>query len=109
MAVRTVVMSWEELASELPKDAPDIDRLMAAVFYRFEVEGKDVTDMSIIAGDFFRQARWPRPSNLPATANHCDDRGWLSSAGMDGRTKLWRITRKGYDYIRTHLMGVEEG
>jgi hypothetical protein len=109
MSVQFAVLSWEEMASDMPRSAPDTDRMLAAVYYRFEVEGVEVTDMSVIGGEYFQRARWPKPTNLPATANYCAGKGWLTKAGMDGRSKLWRITRKGYEYIRAHLIGGQEG
>jgi len=95
--------TWEEFASGLPRDASDTERLMVAMCYRFEVENVAMTDMSIIANDYFRRARWVRPSNLAATANHCASKGWLSEAGQSEGHKLWRITRKGYDSITPRI------
>lgn len=97
------VVTWEEYASNLPRNASDTERLMAAVCYRFENEQIDVTDVSAIANDYFRRARWPRPSNLSATANHCASKGWLSEAGQADRRKLWRVTRKGYNSIKSDV------
>ncbi len=91
--------SWEEFASCLPRTAHDTVRLMAAVFYRFEREEQDTTDTVVIADEYFRRARWPRPSNLTATANHCAGKGWLAEAGQTDRKKIWRLTRKGHDFI----------
>ena len=107
MSAQFAVLTWEEVASDMPRTAPDTDRLMAAVLYRFEVESVDVTDMAVIANDYFRRARWPKPANLPATANYCAGKGWLSKAGTEGRTKLWRITRKGRDYIKIRMTSGE--
>lgn len=103
MSAQFAVSTWEEVASDLPRIAPDTDRLMAAVNYRFEVEGVEVTDMAVINNEYFQRARWPRPVNLPATANYCAGKGWLSKAGTEGRTKLWRITRKGHEYIKIRM------
>ena len=89
--------TWEEVASGIPQSATDTERLMVAVRYRFEHDQVDTTDMIVIAGEYFRRARWPRPTNLAATANHCASKGWLSEAGRTEGRKLWRITRKGYD------------
>lgn len=91
--------TWEEIASTLPRSATDTDRLMSAVYYRFQDEGVDTTDLNTITDEHFRRARWSQPSNLAATANHCASKGWLSEAGRDNGRKLWRITKKGYDYI----------
>jgi hypothetical protein len=96
-------MSWEEFASSLKRDTTDTERLMAAVIYRQAYEGLASTTVSVIATDYFRRARWPRPTNLSATANHCASKGWLSEAGADDRKKYWCITRKGYNWIRTRL------
>jgi hypothetical protein len=76
---------------------------MAVVLYRFEHEGTDATDVSVIITEYFRRARWPRPTNLSATANHCGGKGWLSEVGQVEGRKLWRITRKGYDSIKTRI------
>lgn len=103
----SAVLTWEEVASDLPRTAPDTDRLMAAVYYRFEVEAVEVTDVTVIANDYFQRARWPRPVNLPATANYCAGKGWLSKAGTEGRAKRWRITRKGYEYIKGRMTSEE--
>jgi hypothetical protein len=89
--------TWEEVASSVPQSATDTERLMVAVRYRFENDQTDVTDMTVIVNDYFRRARWPRPTNLAATANHCASKGWLSEAGHAEGRKLWRITRKGYE------------
>ncbi len=94
-------ITWEEIASNLPQSATDTERLALAVYYRFDSEQVDVTDVSVIADDYFRRARWTHPSNLPATANHCASKGWLSEAGKSDGKKLWRITRKGHDYIKS--------
>lgn len=96
-------LSWEEFAPTLPRSCRDTERLMAAVMYRFEHEGTDATDVSVIVTDYFRRARWPRPTNLSATANHCASKGWLSEAGQTDGRKLWRITRKGYDSIKPRM------
>jgi hypothetical protein len=98
--------SWEEMASALPRDATDTHRLMVAVYFRFQHEQTDTTDMSAIANDYFRRARWPRPINQSATANHCASKGWLSEVGKADGRKLWRITRKGYKYIQLQLSPV---
>ena len=94
---------WEEFAATLPRNAPDTERLMAAVLFRFEQEEADVTDVAVIVNDYFRRARWPRPTNLSATANHCASKGWLSEAGQADGRKLWRITRKGHHAIRARM------
>jgi len=96
-------LSWEEFASNLPRNATDTERLMAAVLFRFEQEGADATDVAVIVNDYFRRARWLRPTNLSATANHCASKGWLSEAGQADGRKLWRITRKGYDSIKSRI------
>src|SRR5271169_4680396 len=101
MSAHFVVSTWEELASDMPRTTPDTDRLMAAVCYRFEVEGGEVTDVSVIANDYFQRARWPHPINLPATTNYCAGKGWLTTAKKENRLKLWRITQKGYNYIKS--------
>ncbi len=93
------LQTWEEFASSLPRNARDTERLMAAMYFRFEKENEDTTDAVVIADDYFRRARWPHPSNLAATANHCAGKGWISQVGQSDRRKLWRITRKGYNYI----------
>src|SRR5689334_16558837 len=82
--------SWEEFASQLPHDLSDTERLMAAVFFRADHESIESTDMTVIATDYFRRARWSRPSNLAATANHCASKGWLSEVGQNNNRKLWR-------------------
>ena len=104
MSTQFAVSMWEEVASELPRNAPDTDRLMAAVYYRFEVEGVEVTDIGVISNEYFQRARWPHPINLPATANYCASKGWLSKAGRENRVKLWRITQKGYNYIKSQII-----
>ena len=92
--------TWEEFASNLPRNASDTERLMTAICYRFEAEKVDQTDMSVITKDYFRRARWPRPVNLAATANHCASKGWLSETGRSKNRKFWRITRRGFDSIK---------
>lgn len=91
--------TWEEVASNLHRRAKDIERLMTAMYYRFQYEKVDATDVTAIADEYFRRARWPRPTNLAATANHCASKGWLSEAGKDARRKIWRITQRGYDHV----------
>lgn len=93
------VQAWEEFASCLTRDAGDTDRLMTAIFFRFEKEAIDATDAVIIANDYFRRARWTRPVNLAATANYCAGKGWIAEIGQADGRKLWRITRKGHDFI----------
>ncbi len=100
--------TWEDVASSLPRDAADMDRLMAAIYYRFQHEQADVSDVGTLNNEYFRRARWPRPTNLAATANHCASRGWLSEAGQADGRKLWRITRKGHSHIEPLLSEVEE-
>jgi hypothetical protein len=96
-------LTWEEVASNVPQNATDTERLMVAVRYRFENDQADTTDMTVIVNDYFRRARWPRPTNLAATANHCASKGWLSEAGRAEGRKLWRITRKGYDATKLQV------
>ena len=96
-------ISWEEFASSLPHSASDTERLMAAVTYRFEHEGTETTDISVVANEYFRRARWPRPSKSSATANHCAGKGWLSESGKSEGHKLWRVTRKGYKSLKTRM------
>ena len=96
---KTFAISWEEVASTLARKAPDLDRLMLAIYYRFQHEQAEVSDVTTIVDDYFRRARWVRPTNLAATANHCASKGWLTEAGKNEGRKLWRITRKGYDHI----------
>jgi len=95
---------WEEYASSLPNKTTDTERLMAAVCFRFEVENMDTTDVTVVANDYFRRARWPRPVNLSATANHCASRGWLTEVNRAKNHKTWRITRKGYETIRNRFV-----
>ncbi len=96
-------LSWEEYASRLSRKASDTERLVAAICYRFENEQVDATAVSVIADDYFRRARWTRPSNLSATANHCASKGWLAEVGRQEGRKMWRITRKGYNTIKERL------
>jgi hypothetical protein len=97
------MIAWEEFASNLPRTATDTERLMAAVCYRFEIENVDATEMSVIANNYFRRARWPRPVNLAATANYCAGKGWLSEVGKTDKCKFWCITRKGHDSIMSRI------
>lgn len=99
-------VTWEEFASTLPKNASDTERLMVAACYRFEVENIPEVEMSAIANDYFRRARWPRPVNLAATANHCASKGWLSETGRSKNRKFWRITRRGYESIKTKFQQI---
>lgn len=96
-------IAWEEYASSLAHNATDTERLMVAICFRFEVENVDTTRVSIVANDYFRRARWPRPVNLSATANHCAGKGWLTEVSKTKNRKNWRITRKGYDSIRNKI------
>jgi TIR domain len=66
-------------------------------------ENTDASDVAVLADEYFRRARWPRPSNLAATANHCASKGWLSEVERSEGRKTWRITRKGYDQIQSVL------
>jgi hypothetical protein len=95
--------TWEEYASSLSNNATDTERLVLAVSYRFEIENTETTDMTVIANDYFQRARWIKPINISATANHCARKGWLSVAGRADRRKIWRITRKGYTSIKARL------
>ena len=95
--------TWEEVASTLDRKAPDMDCLMMAIYYRFQHEKADVSDVTTIVDDYFRRARWPRPTNLAATANHCASKGWLTEAGKTEGRKMWRITRKGHDHVEELL------
>jgi hypothetical protein len=95
--------TWEEYASFLSNNASDTERIALAVSYRFEVEQSETTDMTVIANDYFRRARWIRPINISSTANHLARKGWLSLVGRSNRRKLWRITRKGYTSIMARI------
>ncbi len=75
-------ITWEEYASSLTRNATDTERLMLAVCYRFEVENMDISDVRIVANDYFRRARWSRPVNLSATANYCASKGWLTETSV---------------------------
>jgi hypothetical protein len=101
--VKFGTVSWEEIASAFPHQAQDMERLMLAVYSRFQYEKADVSDVTTIVADYFRRARWPRPTNLAATANHCASKGWLSEVGRTERRKMWRITHKGYDHVESIL------
>jgi len=103
MAINFNTVSWEEFASSLPRTASDTDRLMAAFVYRLEHEGVDTAEIAIIADDYFRRARWPRPTNLFATANYCAGKGWLSEDSKTNGRKTWRVTRKGYESLQTRV------
>lgn len=63
-------ITWEEVASTLPRNAPDTERLMLAAYYRVQYEGADSSDVTTIVNQHFRRARWRKPTNLAATANH---------------------------------------
>ena len=103
MAVDFNSISWEEYASSLPRSASDTERLMAAFIFRLEHEGVDTSEVANIADNYFRRARWPRPSNLFATANHCAAKGWLSEDSKIKGRKTWRVTRKGYDSLKKSI------
>lgn len=103
VSVLDLTVTWEEVASQLPRNASDTNRLMAAIYYRFEHEEADQSDVITIENEYFLRARWPHPTNLAATANHCASKGWLSASAQSGGRKLWRITRKGYEHISTQL------
>lgn len=105
MTIDEIPTTWEEVASELPRSATDTQRLMLAVLYRFQTEGAETVDITAIQKDLFFRARWPRPSNLAATANYCASQGWLSSTGTKDGRKHWRITRKGHSYITRQVNG----
>jgi hypothetical protein len=101
--VKFDAVSWEEMASAFPRKAKDIERLMVAMYYRFQHGKVDTSDVSVIADEYFRRAQWHRPINLAATANHCASKGWLTESGKSERRKLWRITRKGFSHIKEAL------
>src|SRR5215216_1009607 len=103
MGVSFNTVSWEEFASSLPRTASDTDRLMAAFVYRLEHEGVDAAEVAIIADDYFRRARWPRPTNLYATANYLAGKGCLSEDSKVNGRKTWRVTRKGYESLQTRI------
>lgn len=95
--------TWEEYAASLPRNAPDTDRLMAAIYYRFEEENSETTEIKAVTSNYFRRARWSRPINLSATANYCAGKGWLSEVGRSNSQKLWKITKSGYQAIKAKL------
>ena len=95
--------TWEEFAASLPKNTSDTEKLMAAICYHFEIENNDTAEISTITNTYFRRARWPQPVNLSATANYCASKGWLSEAGKEKSRKLWKITKRGYDNIKTRI------
>ncbi len=95
--------TWEECAASLPKNAHDTDRLMTAIYYRFEEEKSETVDIKAITSNYFRRARWSRPVNLSATANYCAGKGWLSEVGRSNSQKLWKITKSGYQAIKVKL------
>lgn len=96
-------ITWEEFAASMPKTANDTDKLMAAVCYHFEVQQSDTAEIKTITSEYFRRARWSRPVNLSATANYCASKGWLSEVGKSNSQKLWRITKSGYEAIKTKI------
>ena len=96
-------VSWEEYASSLPRTASDTERLMTAFAFRLEHEGIDTAEVAIIADNYFRRARWPRATNLFATANYCAAKGWLSEDSKVNGRKTWRVTRKGYESLRARI------
>jgi hypothetical protein len=104
MVINFKEITWEEYASALPRTATDTERLMAAFAFRLEHEGVDTAEVSLISDNYFRRARWPRPTNLFATANYCAAKGWLSEDSKTKGRKTWRVTRKGYESMRTRIM-----
>lgn len=99
----TNILTWEELASSLPRSANDTDKLMTAICYHFEAENADAVEMKTITNNYFRRARWSRPVNLSATANYCASKGWLSEVGRTQSQKLWKITKLGYENIKAKM------
>lgn len=99
----TNIVTWEEFAASLSKNASDTDKLMTAICYHFEVANKDVAEIKTIASNYFRRARWSRPVNLSATANYCASKGWLSEAGRAKSQKLWKITKRGYETVKAKM------
>ena len=97
------VQTWEEFASTLPKSLSDTDKLMAAICYKVEAENNNVADISEIANNYFRRARWPRPVNLSATANYCASKGWLSEVTYSNNRKVWKMTKHGYTMIKSKV------
>lgn len=87
--------TWEEIASDIPSSTPDTEKLMWVMLHAFDSGLSDKLDMPKVL-DFFRRARWSKPTNLSATANHCASKGWLTEAGQDENRKLWAITCKGH-------------
>ncbi len=100
----TNVLTWEEFASSLPKNATDTDKLMAAMCFHFETENSDSAEIRTITNNYFRRARWSRPVNLSATANYCAGKGWLSEVGKSNTQKLWKITKRGYETIKAKMI-----
>jgi hypothetical protein len=100
--------TWEEFAAKLPRSASDTDRLMAAVYYRVQVEANNSFVIAEIVNEYFRRARWPRPTNLSATANYCASRGWLSEVGREKNRKVWKLTRTGHAAVSPRLKDAEE-
>jgi len=101
--------TWEEFASTVPRDATDTLRLIAAVYFRAEVEQNTSIDIAEIPGGYFRRARWARPINLWATANHCASRGWLAEVGRGKNRKVWKLTKTGSAAVRSSLGGKKGG
>lgn len=99
--------TWEEIASECGRTMTDTERFLAVLVYRLDHEDDtEGTDMPTALG-FFQRARWNRPSNLAATANHAAGRGWVTQVGHSERRKLWRCTRKGFEYFKSRMKAIE--
>jgi hypothetical protein len=96
-------ITWEEVASELPRSATDTQRFMTAIYYRFQIEGKDTSEVTAIEKEYFPRVRWPRPTNLSATANYCASQGWLTTGGIKEKRKQWSMTRKGANSVEEYL------
>lgn len=99
----TKALTWEEFAASLPKNANDTEKLMTAICYHFEAENADTVVIKTIANNYFRRARWSRPINLSATANYCASKGWLSEVGRSKSQKFWKITKCGYETIKSKM------
>lgn len=75
----------------------DTDKTLVALYFLEKKGASSVTSIDIT--EALKEMREPSPKNISDKLQLLDKRGFLTSAGQEGKLKCWLVSRSGENYL----------
>jgi len=94
--------SFVEFASHVNPEK-NWEKFLTIAYYLYRQEGRDLTYEDV--EKYYAQARWPMPRNVWDVMSHLIREGYMEDAGKQNDRKVFRILRKGIEYVEKLMSG----